>query len=62
MLNLLIITVMVGIIVSLGCGMYFLVRDRGQTQRTVISLSFRVALAVVLLILLAYGFSTRYIA
>lgn len=60
MLDLLILTVMFGIIVSLGLGMYFLVRDRGQTQRTVVSLSFRVALAVVLLILLAYGFSTRY--
>lgn len=62
MLNLLIVLVMVGIVVSLGLGLYFLVRDQGSTERTVISLSVRVALAIALLALLAYGFSTRFIA
>ena len=62
MLNLLIILVMFGIIVSLGFGLYFLVHDRGSGDRTVISLSVRVALAVSLLALLAYGFSTRFMA
>lgn len=62
MLNLFIILVMLGIVVSLGCGLYFLVRDRGSTERTVISLSIRVALAISLLALLAYGFATRFIA
>ena len=57
MLDLLIILVMLGIIVSLGMGLYFLVRDRGATERTVRSLSVRVALAIVLLVLLALGFS-----
>lgn len=57
MLDLLIILVMLGIIVSLGMGLYFLVRDRGTTERTVRSLSVRVALAIVLLVLLALGFS-----
>ena len=60
MFNFTILLVMLGIIVSLAAGLYFLVKDRGQTERTVISLSFRVGLAVVLLILLAYGFMTRY--
>ena len=60
MFNLLIIIVMIGILVSLGCGLYFLVRDRGKTQRTVVSLSIRVALAVLLLVLLALGFMSRY--
>jgi hypothetical protein len=59
MLDLLIIIVMLGIIVSLGSGLYFLVQDRGKTQRTVTSLSIRVALAVVLLVLLAIGFIGR---
>ena len=59
MLNTLIILVMVGIIVSLAMGLVFLVRDRGTTERTVISLTFRVALAVALLALLAYGFMSR---
>ncbi len=62
MLNLLIVLVMLGIVVSLGFGLYFLVRDRGSTERTVISLSVRVALAISLLALLAYGFATRFIA
>ena len=61
MLNFLIILVMLGIVVSLGFGLYFLVRDRGSGDRTVISLSVRVALAIALLALLAYGFATRLI-
>jgi len=36
------------------------VRDRGNTERTVISLTIRVALAIALLILLAVGFISRY--
>ncbi len=60
MIDLLIIVVMLGIIVSLGCGLYFLVRDRGKTERMVVSLSIRVALAVLLLVLLALGFVSRF--
>lgn len=51
---------MLGIIVSLGAGLYFLVTDKGRTDRTVKSLTVRVALAVLLLILLAIGFISRY--
>lgn len=61
MFNLLIIIVMLGIIVSLGSGLYFLVQDRGKTERTVISLSIRVALAILLLVLLALGFMSKYV-
>ena len=61
MLDVLIIAVMIGILISLGSGLFFLVRDRGTTQRTVQSLSIRVALAIALLALLAYGFLTRFI-
>ena len=62
LLNLLIIIVMLGIVVSLGSGLYFLVRDRGKTERTVISLSIRVALAILLLVLLALGFMSKYVS
>ena len=62
MFNLLILIVMLGILVSLGIGLYFLVRDRGRTERTVISLSIRVALSIALLGLLAIGFATRSVA
>ncbi|MCZ6642747.1 MAG: twin transmembrane helix small protein [Gammaproteobacteria bacterium] len=60
MISFLIVVVMLGIFVSLGSGLYFLVRDRGKTERMVVSLSIRVALAVALLVLLALGFITRY--
>jgi hypothetical protein len=62
MIDILIILVMIAIIISLGCGLYFLVKDRGKTERTVISLSYRVGLAVLLLIVLALGFMSRNMA
>jgi len=61
MFDLLIIVVMLGIFVSLGSGLYFLVRDSGKTERTIISLSIRVALAILLLVLLAIGFMSRIV-
>ena len=60
MLDFLIIIVMLGILISLGSGLVFLVRDRGKTNRTVRALSIRVALAVLLLILLAVGFINKF--
>ena len=60
MLDILIILVMLGIFASLGSGLYFLVRDQGKSERTVVSLSIRVGLAIALLILLAVGFMSRY--
>ena len=62
MIDFLIIFVMVAIVISLGLGLYFLVKDRGTTERTVQSLSFRVAFAILLLVLLALGFSSRYLS
>jgi len=59
MLNILIILTMLGIVVSLGFGLYFLVHDRGKTERAVGSLTIRVGLAVLLLIILAFGFISR---
>ena len=60
MIDILIVLVMLGIFARLGSGLYFLVHDRGKTERTVISLSIRVALAIALLVLLALGFIGRY--
>ena len=60
MIDFLIVIVMLGIFASLGSGLYFLVHDRGKTERTVVSLSIRVALAVLLLVVLAVGFITWY--
>jgi len=60
MFDVLIIVALLGILVSLGAGLYFLVHDRGRSERTVISLTVRVALSVLLLILLAWGLASRY--
>jgi hypothetical protein len=60
MFNVLILMVMLGILLSLGSGLFFLVRDRGRTDRTVMSLSVRVVLSLLLLALLALGFMARY--
>ena len=59
MYNFLILAVMLAILVSLGSGLFFLVRDRGKTQRTVIALSVRVAFSILLLALLAWGFAFK---
>ena len=59
MFNFILLVVMAGILVSLGLGLTFLVRDRGQTNRTVVSLTVRVGLSVLLLVLLAIGFVGR---
>jgi hypothetical protein len=61
MLNVVILIVMAGIVVALGSGLFFLVRDEGKTERTVISLSIRVGLSVLLLVLLAVGFVGKYL-
>ena len=60
MFDILILVVMLCILVSLGSGLFFLVRDRGKTERTVISLSIRVALSILLLALLAIGLTSKF--
>lgn len=59
MFDVLILLVMAGIILSLGFGLYFLVKDKSATNRTVWSLTVRVGLAVLLLVILAFGFMSR---
>jgi hypothetical protein len=61
MYDFLILAVMLAIVVSLGISMIFLVRDRGKTRRTVIALSVRVGLSILLLALLAWGFFSRHL-
>lgn len=51
---------LLAIITSLGFGLYFLVNDRGQTRRTVVSLTIRASFGVLLLVLLALGFMSEY--
>lgn len=62
MLDFLVIAVMLGILVSLGVGLFFLVRDPGKSERIVVSLTIRVVLSLLLLALLAWGFASRFAA
>ena len=50
-----IIVLLIALLISLGSGLVFLLKDMGHTRRTVNSLGVRLALAVMLMILLAYG-------
>lgn len=59
MFDVLILLVLAGIVLSLGFGLYFLVNDNSETNRTVWSLTARVGLAALLLVILAIGFMSR---
>jgi len=51
-----VILFLVFILASLGSALYFLVKDRGQSDRVVKALTVRVVLSVVLFALLMLGF------
>ena len=47
-----------GILLSLASSLFFLFKDQGRGKRTVYGLGIRVSLAIILIILVAYGLST----
>ena len=53
-----IIILIIGILLSLASSLFFLFKDRGEGKRTVYGLGIRVTLAILLIILVAYGLST----
>ena len=59
--KILIIALLIIILVALSSGMFFLVRDKGGSDRTVKSLTIRIALSVLLFILLFVGLATGLI-
>ncbi|MCT7361147.1 DUF2909 domain-containing protein [Thalassolituus pacificus] len=56
MLKLAILLLFAAMLISLLAAAGFLVRDGSQSQRLLTSLTWRVSLALVLLVLLVYGF------
>ena len=56
-----ILLMMLCILVALGSGLFFLVKDDGKTKRTVKALSLRIAISVVLFLLLFLGFALGFI-
>ncbi len=49
------------ILASLGSALYYMVKDRGTTQRTAKALTIRIALSIVLFLLLVLGLQTGVI-
>lgn len=59
--KLIIIAFLVLILYNLGAGLYYMIADRGQTNRTVNALTKRIALSVVLILLVLLGIWTGVI-
>lgn len=49
------------IVLSLGSALYYLVKDKGQSERTVKALTVRISLSILLFILLMGGFYLGWI-
>jgi hypothetical protein len=49
------------ILASLGSALYTMVKDKGQSKRTVKFLSIRIALSITLFVILVIGIATGYI-
>ena len=55
-MRIVIILFIVVILASVGSALYYMIRDRGTTERTAKALTVRVALSVTLFLLLMLGF------
>ena len=53
--KLIIIAFLILILYNLGAGLYYMIADKGQTNRTVNALTKRIALSVVLILLVVLG-------
>lgn len=54
-MRIVVILFIIFILASLGSALYYMVKDRGTTQRTVKALTIRIALSIVLFLLLVLG-------
>jgi ABC-type proline/glycine betaine transport system permease subunit len=61
LIKILILATLLAILVSLASGMVFLVKDKGQSQRTAKALTVRITLSVALFGLLMLGIFTGHI-
>ncbi|MES1932186.1 hypothetical protein T35B1_06230 [Salinisphaera shabanensis T35B1] len=58
MAKIFIVVFLLAIIAALGSGLVFLVRDSGDTRRTVKALTWRISLSLLLIVLLVVGYLT----
>ena len=56
-----VIVLLLVILINLGSALVFLVKDKGQTHRTLTALKWRIGLSISLFILLMIGFATGLI-
>lgn len=61
LIKIIVIFLILVIVVSLGSGLYYLVADKGQSERTVKALTWRIALSLVAFLLLLAGYATGLI-
>jgi succinate dehydrogenase/fumarate reductase cytochrome b subunit len=62
LIKILIVACLLGIVISLGSGLYYLVNDKGESKKMVKALSIRVGLSVLLFILLLIAWSQGLIS
>ena len=61
MTTLVVVAFMVVIVYNLGAGLYYMMTDKGQTDRTVKALTRRIGLSVLLILLIIAGIATGII-
>jgi DUF2909 family protein len=59
--KIIVILLLFAVLVSLSSGMFFLVHDKGESDRTVISLTIRITLSIALFLMLLIGYFTGMI-
>jgi hypothetical protein len=59
--KILIVVFLIAIVWNLGAGLYYMMTDKGGSNRTVRSLTWRIGLSVLLIVLIAIGMATGYI-
>lgn len=60
-MRVLVILFLVVILASLGSALFYLVRDKGQSDRTARALTWRIGLSILLFVLLMAGYKTGII-
>jgi hypothetical protein len=59
--KLMVITILLAILFSLGSGLIFLIKDQGRSPRTAKALTLRISLSLVLFLLLMLGYAAGLI-
>lgn len=60
-MRIVVILFIIVILASLGSALYYMIKDRGTTERTAKALTIRIALSIALFLLLIIGFQTGLI-